>query len=139
MYGCCCCCGGENLEAKRKTATTTSTLHVMQTFLIIKLSCWSPNPGMSMFLHLVSISSFSRGTLHCSSGVGAQYTNVLATLEVRESLLTLQSLAILERVLPVRVLLSSMTRLARYLTLLLLQELIPSRNLTRRLQSMVLG
>ena len=60
-------------------------------------------------------------------------------LVVKDPLSILQSLANLVRVLHIRVLLSSWTRLARYLTLLLVQVLKVSRKLIRRLHSMVLG
>ena len=58
-----------------------------------------------------------------------EYLIFLIILVVKEPLSTLLSKANLVRVLPISVLLSSWTRLARYLTLLLVQVLKVSMNL----------
>ena len=97
------------------------------------------NPSTSISPWRTLSSSLRKGTLHISFSVGILYLSFLTVLYVTEALGMLQSDAILERVRPTSVLLSSFTRLLRYRMLNLLQLETPSINLTKREHSMVLG
>ena len=142
MTGTVFCVVEKNLAAKRKKTTTTMAIikhQLLQISEIMWSMCWGSAPGIAARPSLTSRSSLKSGTLHCSSKGGVEYLIFLIILVVKEPLSTLLSKANLVRVLPISVLLSSWTRLARYLTLLLVQVLKVSRNLIRRLHSMVLG
>ena len=94
--------------------------HAVLVAVIIWSSSSELNSGSKSLPLLTLKSSSKSGSFHIfSSGVG-KYLIILAVMEVREPLSTLQSAAILLTVLP-SVILSLKKLLARYLTLLLLQ------------------
>ena len=103
--------GGQG--GKAATTMVTSRGQLLQIWSIISLRSSLSVPGSSDCPDLISSSSLNKGSLHCSSKGTVLYFMSLAIIGVRELLTTSQSLAIELIVLPVRVLLSSLTSVAR--------------------------
>ena len=106
--------------------------------IIMLISCMSI-PGITICPSLAPRSSLSMGTVHSFSVGISKYFKLFTFLELREPLEILHSLAIFDTDLPTRVLLSSNTKLAKYLTPPLLLVLRDSMNLIIRQVSKVLG
>ena len=107
---------------------------------IISLSSSLSVPCSSDCPDLISSSSLKMGSLHCSFKGAVLYFMSLVFIGVRELLTTSQSLAIQLIVLPVKVLQSSLTSVARQRTLLFLQvPPMDSMNFMQRLHIITLG
>ena len=128
-------CGREN------NLPPTVPLQEVQTSTIISSICFLLKSSTFSSLPLASNSSMRRPILQASGWGTSQYLRLSLTSlgDRRERSATPHSFLILLRVLPIRVLLSSLTRLARYLMLVLVLQVKDSANLTNLLDSSVLG